>query len=137
MKTGDMTIRKHGAYEFACWYWEASNSWGHEVRLCKVGEKAGTEVGRARVRYYNRTWERYTFQSAMYSALGDYERNEKERFLKNYKCAHELAGYDLDKHEWFDKPFKRGQKAQALAEFAETETAKDIKELKEYIERGE
>jgi hypothetical protein len=73
----------------------------------------------------------------MYSALDNYERNEIERFLKNYKCAHELAGYDLDKHEWFDKPFKRGQKARALAEFAETETAKDIKELKEYIERGE
>lgn len=43
----------------------------------------------------------------------------------------------MDKHEWFEKPFKRGQKAQALAEFAETDTAKDIEMLKEYIEKGE
>ena len=134
---GEITIKKHGAYEFACWSWQTSNAWGHEVRLCKVGERAGVEVGKARVRYYNRTWERYTYQSAMYSALDSYERNEQARFLSSYKCAHELAGYDMDKHEWFEKPFKRGQKAQALAEFAKTDTAKDIEMLKEYIKRGE
>lgn len=135
--TGDLNIKKHGDYEFACWYWQTSNAWGHEVRLCKVGERAGVEVGKARVRYYNRTWERYTYQSAMYSALDNYEQSERARFLKNYKCSIGLEGYDTDKHEWFEKPFKRGQKAQALAEFAETDTAKDIKALKEYIEKGE
>ena len=134
---GDMKIMKHGGYEFACWSWQTSNAWGHEVRLCKVGERAGVEVGKARVRYYNRTWEKYTYQSAMYEALENYKQNEIERFLSNYKCSHELAGYDMDKHEWFEKPFKRGEKAQALAEFEKTEVAKDIKALKEYVERGE
>lgn len=134
---GEITIKKHGEYEFACWSWQTSNAWGHEVRLCKVGERAGVEVGKARVRYYNRTWERYTYQSAMYDALDNYEQNEQARFLSDYKYAHELKGYDADKHEWFEKPFKRGQKAQALAEFAKTDTAKDIEMLKEYIERGE
>ncbi len=131
--TGDITIKKHGAYEFACWYWETTYAWGHEVRLCKNG----IEVGRARVRYYNRTWERYTFQSAMYSALDNYERKEIDRHLSNYKLTHDLKGWDYDKHEEWEKPFKRGQKAQALAEFDKTDTAKDIKALKEYIERGE
>ena len=130
--TGDLTIRTSGAYQFACNYWETSRAWGHEVRLCKHG----IEVGRARVRYYNRTWERYTFQSAMYSALADYERKEIDRHLSNYKLTHELKGWDYDKHEEWEKPFKRGQKAQALAEFAESETAKEIKALKEYIEEG-
>lgn len=135
--TGNITIRKHGDYEFACWYWQTSNAWGHEVRLCKVGAGAGVEVGKARVRYYNRTWERYTYQSAMYSALENYKQKETERFLNEWKFKHELKGWNCDKHEEWEKPFKRGQKAQALAEFEKTDTAKDIEALKEYIEKGE
>ena len=133
MSTGDMTIRTSGDFQFACNYWETSNAWGHEVRLCKHG----VEVGRARVRYYNRTWEAYTFQSAMYSAVENYKQKEIERYLNNYKLTHELKGWNYESHEEWEKPFKRGEKAQALKEFETTETAKDIKALKEYVERGE
>ena len=130
--TGDINIKRKGDYEFACWYWETSRAWGHEVRLCKNG----VEVGRSRVRYYNRTWECYTYQSTMYGAVEDYERRERARYLERYKYNHELAGYDMEKHELFNKPFKRGQKAQALAEFAESDIAKDIKELNEFVKEG-
>ena len=131
--TGDINIKRKGDYEFVCWYWQTSNAWGHEVRLCKYG----IEFGKARVRYYNRTWERYTYQSAMRSALEDYKQKEIEHFLNEWKFKHELKGWDCDKHDEWEKPFKRGQKAQALAEFEKTDTAKDIEALKEYIEEGE
>ena len=127
---GELHVIKHKDYDFGCWYWETTYAWGHEVRLCKCG----IEVGRARIRYYNRTWERYTYQSAMRSAVEDYKRRELDRFIERYKCERGLAGYDMDKHEWFSKPFKRGQKAQALAEFEKTEYAKDIEELNKFIE---
>lgn len=132
MAQGDVKIKKAGAYEFVCWYWDTSRAWGHEVRLCKHG----FEVARARVRYYNRTWERYTFQSAMYEALANYKKSEEERFLRNWKIEHGLKGFNEDYTE-FEHPFKRGQKAEALAEFARTETTKDIKKLEKFIEKGE
>ena len=137
MAQSEVKIKRSGDYEFVCWYWDTSNAWGHEVRLCKVGERAGMEVGRARVRYYNRTWEAYTYQSAMYSALEDYKQKEIKHFLEGWKLEHELKGWDYDKHEEWEKPFKRGQQAVALAEFEATDTAKEIKELKNYIEKGE
>jgi len=37
-----------------------SRAWGHEVRAIYNG----IEVAKNRVRYYNRTWERYQFESA-------------------------------------------------------------------------
>lgn len=118
--TGTVNIFKHGNYEFVCWYWENSNAWGHEVRLVK----GGIEVAKARVRYYNRTWERYTFQSAMYEVLAQFKQIEIGQHLDNYKYKHEI------------EKFKRGQRAQALAEFEESNVAKDIKELEEFVKEG-
>lgn len=79
MATGDLNIKKHGEYEFVCWYWQQGNAWGHECRLCKTGEKAGYELSKYRTRYYNRTWEKYTYQSVMYGALEEYKKQELSR----------------------------------------------------------
>ena len=37
-----------------------SRAWGHEVKAFYRGR----EIEKNRVRYYNRTWERYTFETA-------------------------------------------------------------------------
>lgn len=42
-----------------CEVWSNSRAWGHEARLFYKGE----EVAKNRVRYYNRTWEAYQFDS--------------------------------------------------------------------------
>lgn len=133
MKTGDITIKKFKNYEFVCWYWETSNSWGHECRLCDVGEMAGIEIGKARVRYYNRTWEAYTFQSVMYEALENYKKSELDRHLENYKYSNGLKYYDTEVHDTVEKPFPKGVKKQLVEEFNN-----QVKwgEIKNFIERG-
>lgn len=134
MAQGDITIHKHNEYEFICWYWETSNAWGHEVRLCKTGEQGGVELGRARVRYYNRTWEYYTYQSAMAQALENYKKQELERFIERYKYDNKLKYYDMEEtHDWVEKPLPRGMKKKLTEEF----NAQPLwQELEEYVKRG-
>lgn len=54
-------------YNFLCRTWETSQSWGHEVEL-KEGYRT---IATARCRYYNRTWEMFTFQSCMIKAIDE------------------------------------------------------------------
>ena len=128
--TGDYKLFKHGDYTFVCNYWETSRAWGHEVHLMH----GLSEVSKARVRYYNRTWEKYTFQSAMYEALENYKKIEQERYLNNYKYSNGLKYWDTETHEEVDKPFGRGVKKKLLEEFETTETAKNIKALEDFVE---
>ena len=129
--TGQYRLYKHEDYTFVCNYWETSRAWGHEVHLIKGLH----EVSKARVRYYNRTWEKYTFQSAMFEALENYKRDEQERYLNNYKYKHGLKYWDTDTHEEVDKPFGRGEKKQAIEEFEKSDTMAEIKKLNEFVEQ--
>lgn len=53
-------------FTFVCESWSTRNSWGHEVTLYKNDYY---KIGRAKVRYYNRTWESYQYQSAIKSVI--------------------------------------------------------------------
>lgn len=64
-----------------------SRAWGHEVRAIYHGN----EIAKNRVRYYNRTWEAYQFQSAWGGLLAKIDKEgriplvdriELARFLK-------------------------------------------------------
>lgn len=127
--TGQFTVYKFGDYEFASRYWETSRAWGHECYLLHDGIG---EVGKARYRYYNRTWECYTFQSVMFGAVDDYEKQELARYLNNRKIELGLKGFDEEWHE-FEKPWKRGQKKQAIEDFKTTEIGKTIERLKKFV----
>lgn len=135
MATGDLNIKKHGEYEFVCWYWQQGNAWGHECRLCKTGEKAGYELSKYRTRYYNRTWEKYTYQSVMYGALEEYKKQELARYIENYKYENKLKYYDMEEtHDWVEKPLPRGVKKKLEEEFNNQPL---WQELNNYIEEGE
>lgn len=54
-----------GGFTVTAWTWETSQAWGHEATILKDNQ----EMGRARVRYYNRTWEAWTYQSVIRSAI--------------------------------------------------------------------
>lgn len=75
-------------FTFVCESWRTRNSWGHEVTLYKNDT---FEVGRAKIRYYNRTWECYQYQSAIksviYNAIEEIKAAAKKAFLTlhNYK----------------------------------------------------
>ena len=53
-------------FTLVCESWSNRNSWGHEVTLYKNDYY---KIGRAKVRYFNRTWESYQYQSAIKSVI--------------------------------------------------------------------
>lgn len=75
-------------FTIICESWTDRTSWGHEVTLYKNDT---LKVGRAKVRYYNRTWECYQYQSAIksviYNAIEEIKAALKKAFLNlhNYK----------------------------------------------------
>lgn len=72
-------------FEFVCESWSNSRAWGHRVKLYTGDNYA--PIAEAKLRYYNRTWESYQYQSCMFAAV-DNARNEREaEYLAQYKKA--------------------------------------------------
>lgn len=53
---------------FFCEYYETRNSWGHRGHVMGIGlDDLDTKI-----RYYNRTWESYTYQKLLFNLLDKY-----------------------------------------------------------------
>ena len=113
----EYTIHKFNEYEFICHTWSTSRAWGHEVHLID----GTSEISQARVRYLNRTWEKYTYQSAMYEAVLNLIKKGVARAADNYKWNH---GSDAK----LPKGFKAQKEAELKAYY---------QPLLDYIEKGE
>lgn len=61
--------------------YETSNSWGHKA----VVFKGDYELAKSKIRYYNRTWERYTYQSVILDALYEAIKKRECRLIAHYK----------------------------------------------------
>ena len=108
-----MEMRKKGKYQFINEYWETYSAWGHKTTILKNG----VEQVSHKVRYYNRTWEYYTYQTCMYGALEELKSRELNYYIESYKRAH-----NIDR-------FKKGEKQQVLDAFEKTEIGKDLRKL--------
>ena len=70
-----MIIRKiNDDVSIACESYSNSRAWGHRAMAIYKGR----EVERASARYYNRTWERYQFESVM---LGLVDKLDKTKAI--------------------------------------------------------
>ena len=75
-------------FTLVCDSWNTRKCWGHEVTLYRNDTY---KVGRVKIRYYNRTWECYQYQSAIksviYNAIEEIKAIAKKAFLRthNYK----------------------------------------------------
>lgn len=127
---GEFKTFRHKDFTFSARYWETSNAWGHECYLLRDGVG---EVGKARYRYYNRTWECYTYQSVMFGAIEDYKKQELARYLNSRKIELGLKGW-AESGE-FDKPWPRGMKKAEIEKFKESEAGKMAEELWKFVER--
>ena len=78
-------IINENEYSFVCEGWSNSNGWGHRVVLIKNMYT----MCEAKIRYINRTWENYQFQSCMLKAI--YIVKEKYQLLE-LECYREKTG---------------------------------------------
>lgn len=75
-------------FTLVCEFWQTRNSWGHKVSLYR---NESFFVGSAKIRYYNRTWEKYQYQSTIksviFNAIQEIKAAAKKVFLSvhNYK----------------------------------------------------
>ena len=116
-----MEIRKktiNGAnYSLVNETWENYNSWGHKTTIFRNSREYLTH----KVRYYNRTWESYTYETCMLGAVQSIIDEEMEFYIQNYKNNNNI------------NKFKKGQKEEVINQFKETNIYKELSELKQAI----
>lgn len=97
--------------------WSNSYAWGHKSTLLRNG----VELASTKVRYYNRTWECYQYQTSMYRVVNQYLDEIEREYINNYKIEKEI------------ERFKRGEKARVIEEFKTTPLYLEIQEIRERI----
>ena len=81
--------------------WATSNSWGHKSTLIAPWG----EVESHKVRYYNRTWERYTYESCMSGLINTILEDNLKSYITQYKEKNDITRLtsiqkDMIKAEW-------------------------------------
>lgn len=82
-------------------YWETSNSWGHKSTLIAPWG----EVESRKVKYLNRTWERYTYESCMSGLIETILEDNLKSYITQYKEKNDITRLtslqkDMIKAEW-------------------------------------
>lgn len=88
MTTKSININGKG-YMFLCEFWGTRHGFAHSAELVET-ENYKT-LGYATRFYLNRTWENYTYQSAMLDAIDSAKRSEYERIENHMKAANGWA----------------------------------------------
>lgn len=98
--------------------WETRNSWGHKSTLIAPWG----EVESKKVRYYNRTWESYRYQTCMSLLINSIIGSRQDYYITQFKADNGIIR------------FKKGQKEEIIAQWKNTEFAKDLYEILKRIE---
>ena len=117
MEIKKIKCKSGNEYNIVNEYWENSNSWGHKSTLIAPWG----EVESHKVRYYNRTWESYTYQTCMSGLLDTILENNQKSYITEYKEKNGISRLLADK------------KAEVIKEWQEKEYIQELMEIKERI----
>ena len=81
--------------------WETSRAWGHKSTLIAPWG----EVESRKVKYLNRTWERYTYESCMSGLIETILEDNLKSYITQYKEKNDITRLtslqkDMIKTEW-------------------------------------
>ena len=81
--------------------WETSRAWGHKSTLIAPWG----EVESRKVKYINRTWERYTYESCMSGLINTILEDNLKSYITQYKEKNDITRLtslqkDMIKAEW-------------------------------------
>ena len=87
-------------------YWETSRAWGHKSTLIAPWG----EVESRKVKYLNRTWERYTYESCMSGLIETILEDNLKSYITQYKEKNDITRLtslqkDMIKAEWQEKEY--------------------------------
>ena len=117
MEIRKIKCKSGNEYNIVNEYWENSNSWGHKSTLIAPWG----EVESRKVKYINRTWERYTYESCMSGLINTILEDNLKSYITQYKEKNDITRLLADK------------KAEVIKEWEQKEYIKDLMEIKERI----
>lgn len=82
-----MKIFEYKNYKIVAESWETYKSWGHKATLFK----GDNELTNSRVRYLNRTWECYQYQSVILDAIYEAIKRRQTRLVDDYKTYNNVV----------------------------------------------
>ena len=97
--------------------WETYNAWGHKTTIIKNCYSYPPH----KVRYYNRTWECYTYESCMRGAVETIIDEELQRYIDIFKDDNGIIR------------FKKGQKEEVINAFKQSDIYAELQALKDAI----
>lgn len=95
--------------------WETSRAWGHKSTL--VAQWG--EVESRKVRYYNRTWESYKYQSCMHGLLDSILENDFKNYITREKENNGIARLTKQKKAELEQKWSDNSYIQDLIEIKE------------------
>ena len=118
MEIRKIKCKSGNEYNIVNEYWETSRAWGHKSTLIAPWG----EVESRKVKYINRTWERYTYESCMSGLIATILEDNLKSYITQYKEKNDIIRLLADK------------KAEVIKEWEQKEYIKDLMEIKERIE---
>ena len=117
MEIKKIICKSGNEYNIVNEYWETSRAWGHKSTLIAPWG----EVESRKVKYINRTWERYTYESCMSGLIDTILEDNLKSYITQYKEKNDITRLLADK------------KAEVIKEWEQKEYIKDLKEIQERI----
>ena len=117
MEIKKIICKSGNEYNIVNEYWETSRAWGHKSTLIAPWG----EVESRKVKYINRTWERYTYQSCMSGLIDTILEDNLKSYITQYKEKNDITR------------LTSLQKDMIKAEWQEKEYIQDLKEIQERI----
>lgn len=117
MEIRKIKCKSGNEYNIVNEYWETSRAWGHKSTLVAPWG----EVESRKVRYYNRTWESYTYQNCMSGLLDTILENNLKSYIAQIK---EVRGITR---------LLKGTREEIENDWNKKEYIQDLKEIQERI----
>ena len=107
------TIKVNGKeYNFLCNWRKNRSGFVHEVELKNAD---GWTLSNFKVQYYNRTWERYRYQSAMSGCVSALESDRKELLKRNFMTEHNYKKLTESRRVDLEKVYNEDSELKELA----------------------
>lgn len=115
MEIKKIKCKSGNEYNIVNEYWETSNAWGHKSTLIAPWG----EVESRKVRYYNRTWESYTYQTCMSGLLDTILENNLKSYIAQIKEVRGITRLLKSTREEIENDWNKKEYIQDLKEIQE------------------
>ena len=101
-------------FKIVAYTYETPSSWGHKAELIRNNDHT---LNTYKIRYYNRTWECYQYQSVIKSVLNDYIDYLIKDYINDYKTQNSITRLKSQQREELIKQAKMTPLVEKLETF--------------------